>query len=130
MKKLDIDPLFLIFSVLIIFILSIYTLNNKKEQKLDSFRSYIENKSTIIKYNDLKKSWATKSVQISKVNNIIKTMNIKNANIIQTNNKIEVNIKSNINNIHRFTNKLLNEKINIKRLKITKDSIYFQVGLI
>jgi len=130
MKKFDIDPLFLLVSSLFIFLLSIYILSNTKDQKIQSYNEFNKNIGIINQYSSLKSSWIDKKIQLKKVNKLIKVLHIKNAKIIQNSNKITVEIKSNINTLHRFLNKLLNEKLNIVKLKISKDTLKFEVGLI
>ena len=130
MKKFDIDPLFLLVSSLFIFLLSIYILSNTKYQKIQSYNEFNKNIGIINQYSSLKSSWIDKKIQLKKVNKLIKILHIKNAKIIQNSNKMTVEIKSNINTLHRFLNKLLNEKLNIVKLKISKDTLKFEVGLI
>jgi len=130
MKKFDIDPLFLLVSSLFIFLLSLYILSNTKNQKIQSYNEFNKNAKTINQYSSLKLSWIDKKIQLEKINKLIKVLHIKNAKIIQNSNKITVEIKSNINTLHRFLNKLLNEKLNIVKLKISKDTLRFEVGLI
>jgi len=130
MKKFDIDPLFLLVSSLFIFLLSLYILSNTKNQKIQSYNEFNKNAKTINQYSSLKSSWIDKKIQLEKINKLIKVLHIKNAKIIQNSNKITVEIKSNINTLHRFLNKLLNEKLNIVKLKISKDTLRFEVGLI
>lgn len=130
MKKLNIDPLFLLLSSIVLFVLSIYILNTTYSKKTKSFDEFKNNSVIIKKYNNLKNTWAKKDIQVKKINQLIKRLNIKNANITQNANKIKVKIKSDINKIDRFTNKLLNEKLNITKLKITKDELSFEVGLL
>jgi len=130
MKKFDIDPLFLIVSSLFIFLLSLYILSNTKNQKIQSYNEFNKNVRTINEYSSLKLSWVDKKTQVEKVNKLIKVLHIKNAKIIQNSNKITVEIKSNVNTLHKFLNKLLNEKLNIVKLKISKDTLRFEVGLV
>ena len=130
MKKFDIDPLFLLVSSLFIFLLSLYILSNTKNQKIQSYNEFNKNAKTINQYSSLKSSWIDKKIQLEKINKLIKVLHIKNAKIIQNSNKITVEIKSNINTLHRFLNKLLNEKLNIVKLKISKDTLMFEVELI
>ena len=130
MKKFDIDPLFLLVSSLFIFLLSLYILSNTKNQKIQSYKEFNKNAITINQYSSLKSSWINKKIQVDKINKLIKILHIKNAKIIQNSNKVTIEIKSNINILHRFLNKLLNEKLNIVKLKISKDTLMFEVELI
>ena len=130
MKKFDINPLFLLLSSVLIFLISIISLNSSSIKKEKEINLLMENKKIIKKYNSLKYTWVNKDNQEKIVNNIIKQQNIKNANILINKDKIKVVINSNTKVLHRFVNKLLNEKLNVIKLKLTKNKLIFEVGLL
>ena len=131
MKKFDINPLFLLFSSLLIFIISIYSLSTTKSNKQKSIDEFTKNNIIINEYKNLKNTWINKKVQRQIIDKLIKILHIENSNITQNKNKITVSIKkSNIQTINKFVNKLLNKKLNIIKLKITKNTLFFEVGLV
>jgi len=130
MKKFDINPLFLVFAVLLIFGISIYSLNLAKANALISKNTINKNIKIVKQYDILKNTWTNTKKQENIINKLLKKQNIKNANILIKNNKIIVTINTNTKVLHRFVNKLLNKKLNIIKLKMSNDTLKFEVGLL
>ena len=130
MKKFDINPLFLVLASIFIFFISLYSLNNSKINQDKSLENFNKNIKIIKEYNSLKNIWTNAKKQEKLINKIIKQQHIKNANIQTNQNKIKVTIISNTKVLNRFVNKILNEKLNIVKLKLSKDKLVFEVGLL
>jgi len=130
MNKFDINPLFLLMSTIVILMISIISLNKSSVNKNKNIININKNIEIINKYNSLKNTWINAKKQESLVNNIIKQQKIRNANILINKDKIKVIINSNPKVLHRVINKLLNKKINIIKLKLSKNQLVFEVGLL
>jgi hypothetical protein len=130
MKKFDINPLFLLISSTILLIISILSLNSSYIEKDKKISNINKNIKIIKRYNTLKNTWVDVKKQEKIINNIINQQQIQNARLVIDKNKIKVTIISNTKVLHRFINKLLNEKLNIVRLKLYKDKLIVEVGLL
>ena len=130
MKKFDINPLILLIAAMVIFLISIISLNSKQVEKNKSEYNFTKNKEIINSYSNMNNNWANLKVQENIINKLLKTLKIKNASLKIKNAKIVVNIKANKNILNRFINKLLNEKLSLIKLKLSKEKLSFEVGII
>ena len=127
----NINPLFLTIFCAFILIISIVSLNNAEDNLKIQKQEFKEFQKLAVKYNTLEKYWGDKKQIVKNIQKILKASGIRNTNIIQRNKKITVQMVSlNIKQVQKFINKLLNERIYIKKLDITKNKIIVEVGIL
>ncbi|WP_044417267.1 hypothetical protein [Halarcobacter anaerophilus] len=127
-----INPFYLITLFLLLFILSLFSLNKEKE----SLKNIENEKKELFKlsqeYKDYKNSWFDKKQIEQRVSRIIKSITFKDEKILtsQTKNIIKIKIESqNEKILEKFLKKVLNEKFIIKKLEVKKESMYFEIGI-
>jgi len=129
MKK--IDPLFLLLSSIVIFLIAIFKLNDIENNYIDKKLDYHNYQLLALKYNSKYKLYSDKNIVLKKIQTILNLSNISNATINKSTRKISIYIKDiDIKKVDKVINKLLNTKLNLVGLKITKNSVYFEVELI
>lgn len=127
-----INPFYLITLFLLLFILSLFSLNKEKE----SLKNIENEKKELYKlsqeYKDYKNSWFDKKQIEQRVSRIIKSITFKDEKILtsQTKNIIKIKIESqNEKILEKFLKRVLNEKFIIKKLEVKKESMYFEIGI-
>jgi hypothetical protein len=126
-----INPVFLLFATIVIFLISIFQLNTIKNEFIKEQNNFNEYKLIALQYHSKNNIYSNTKSIINRLNRILKITNIKNANIKQTSKGITLNIQNtDTKHIDKVVNKLLNEEFNIKRLKITNNSIFVEVEII
>ncbi|MCK5294806.1 MAG: hypothetical protein KAJ49_09150 [Arcobacteraceae bacterium] len=127
----NINPLFLTIACAIILSIAIFSLDSAKKSLKVEKKEFEEFKQLAVKYNTLQKHWGDKKLIIENIQKILKSSGIRNANIIEKNKTVVVQIVSmNITQVDKFVNKLLNERLSIKKLEITKNKIILEVGIL
>lgn len=127
-----INPIYILGLIIVLFIGSYTSLNNKKEE----FRNSTKEINTLSKkaknYKDYKDTWFNEKTIIKRVDSIIKNPSFRKEKILksQTENKIRIKMESqNPRILNRFLNRMLNEKFIFKKLDIQKSSITLEIGL-
>lgn len=127
MKK--INPVTLLLLLFMLFMLSAVLLK-KSNQDLQILTNELNNVKVISKeYSTLKRSWNDKKQTLNILDKIIKYSKIKNLSKDIKNKKIIINIpNSSLKKISKFSNKILNSNFIILKFKITKSSLYIEMG--
>jgi hypothetical protein len=128
MKKID-RLYMLIFSVTLLLISIIsYNLsfNNLKTLEVE----LIDINNIGIEYSNTKKDWGDRKQSILTIEKIIKSTNLKTIDKKILKNKIKIKIENvSLKTMDKFVNKILNAKLNIIKLNITKNSVELEVGI-
>ncbi len=123
-------PMYILLFSFVLFLYSIINLNlvnNKLTQTKKESTKYLKIAN---KYKDLKISWGDIKNQEKRIYSIIKISNIQNANIVKTGKTIKIDIKNLTPRVlDKFINKILNEKIVVDNLILTKSSLTMEVGI-
>lgn len=127
-----INPLYLIALVITLLFISIYSLNNKKENY-----SLKKNELNLIKqkakdFQSYKNTWKNQVFVNETLNTILKNRQFTNQKVlrVETKNSVKVKIQSNDQNIlNAFLNKILNKKLIIRKLEIEKSFINVEIGI-
>ncbi|MEA3314816.1 MAG: hypothetical protein U9Q30_03020 [Campylobacterota bacterium] len=127
MKK--INPVTLLLLLIMLFMVSALLLK-KSNQELKDLTDELNNVKIISKeYSTLKRSWNDKKQTLKTLDKIIKDSKIKNLSKDVKNKKITINIpNSSLKKISKFSNKILNSNFIILKFKITKTSLYIEMG--
>ncbi|XOB63361.1 hypothetical protein ACMC56_06020 [Campylobacterota bacterium DY0563] len=128
-----INPIYILAFVVVVFFISISTLNNK-ENEFKNLKKEITDLDTKGKiFSEYKNNWFNKNTVINKIDKIVKNAAYKNEKILKTQTKNVVRIKFESNNtklLNSFLNRVLNEKFLLKKIDIEKTSIYLEIGLV
>ncbi|WP_320033508.1 hypothetical protein [Halarcobacter sp.] len=128
-----INPIYILAFVVVVFFISISTLNNK-ENEFKNLKKDITDLDTKGKiFSEYKNNWFNKNTVINKIDKIVKNAAYKNEKILKTQTKNVVRIKFESNNtklLNSFLNRVLNEKFLLKKIDIEKTSIYLEIGLV
>jgi hypothetical protein len=125
------NPIFVIVASLFIFGISIFSLNSAKINSENAKESFIEFESIANNYHVFNTKYSNKKDIRKAIDNIIKSSRIRNVNILESKNKITVRMTSvKIKKVHKFINKVLNERFNIINLTIEKDFVLLEIGII
>lgn len=125
-----INPIYLLASLFIIFIIS-FTMKNSYFNALENNKQEFKDfKTDAKKYLDIKNNWSNLKKSGMSISNIISDKSFKNSKIIQNSNATSIQIQiedKDLNVLSKFLTKVLNEKLLIKNLLIQKDKISFEV---
>ncbi len=125
-----INPLFILLFSIVIFLVSLTTLNESKNTLKvlkDEKKEYLK---IAINYSMLQKAWGDTSLAQKNIEFMLKAANIQNAKINTHQKELIINIKNApIKSIDKFLNKVLNDKIIIKNLTLTTNSLFMKVEL-
>lgn len=130
MNKLN--PLYILILIITIFIISFVKLNDIKKDYDVLNREATTFKQKAKSFKEYKQTWFNKKRVTKKIDNIIKSSTFKKEKILktQTSNMIRVKIESlNPRILNKFLNRVLNEKLIIRKLDIKKTSILFEIVL-
>ncbi|MCP4971842.1 MAG: hypothetical protein GY932_14755 [Arcobacter sp.] len=126
------NPIYILALVLTLLVITFVVVDNKKSE----FKStYINYKNINLKAKDFsryKQTWFNEKEILRKIDSIIKNSSFRNEKILKTQNSNIVRIKINSSNprvLNKFINRVLNEKLLIKKLNIKKDSIFLEIGI-
>jgi len=127
MKKLN--PVTVLLVMIMLFMVSALLLK-QSNQDLKNLTAQLNNVKVISKqYSILKKSWDNKKQTLESLDKIIKSSGIKNLSKEVKNKKITIDIPdSSLKQISKFSNKILNGNFIILKFKITKNSLYIEMG--
>lgn len=128
MKRLN--PLYILALIITILIITFVSLNNKKDEydSLNKSVNKLEQKAK--SYRNSKDTWFNKKRVENKIDKIINSSLFKKEKILKAKNGnlIKIKIESlNQKILDKFLNRVLNEKIILKKLEIKKTSIYFEL---
>lgn len=128
MKRLN--PLYILALIVTILIISFVSLDNKRSQhnSLSKNTNSLEQKAKSFK--DTKDSWFNAKRVEKQIDRIINSSIFKKAKILKAQNGKLIKVKIETLNqkiLDKFLNRVLNEKIILKKLEIKKTSIYFEV---
>jgi len=125
-----INPLFILLFSIVIFLVSLTTLNESKNTLKvlkDEKKEYLK---IAINYSMLQKAWGDTSLAQKNIEFMLKAANIQNAKINTHQKELIIDIKNaSIKSIDKFLNKVLNDKIIIKDLTLTTNSLFMKVEL-
>ena len=106
-------------------------IQNKNALKIKSEKATIFEKSAA-EFSTLKKGWFNKNETKKQIHYLVKDRKFKNAEVIKTDEKTKtiIQLKSKDKNVvNQFVNKLLNKKLLINKLDITKSSVNVEVSV-
>jgi biopolymer transport protein ExbB/TolQ len=125
----NINPLFLLVASFLVFIISIYSYYKVNTNIVFEQNKFKEYQVLAKKYNTLNTTWADISKQKKVLDKLLISSKVKNANIKENKKIIQVDISfDNLKSLNKFTNKLLNTKLNIRKLFLNKHTVKFEVG--
>jgi len=130
MNKLN--PLYILGLIITIFIVSFSLLSNEKEAYKNSVKSYENIKTKSKDFKEYKQTWFDKNKVKRKVDNIVKNSTFRKEKIlkIEKSNIIRLKIESgNPRVLNKFLNRILNEKLILKKLDVQKRSISMEIGI-
>jgi len=130
MNKLN--PLYILGLIITIFIVSFSLLSNEKEAYKNSIKSYENIKTKSKDFKEYKQTWFDKNKVKRKVDNIVKNSTFRKEKIlkIEKSNIIRLKIESgNPRVLNKFLNRILNEKLILKKLDVQKRSISMEIGI-
>ena len=126
------NPLYIIFIFLTIFIVSFYMLDAEKKNFDNKNIEYLNTSKNAKDYKSFKETWDNK-VYVNKIlNQILSNKIYKTSKILKTElqNSIKIKISSSEEKVlNDFLNKILNKQVIIKKLEMTKVSISLELGI-
>ncbi len=126
-----INPLYILVLLGTIFFLSFYILNesiydfNKKNHEYNNIQIKAK------EYKDFRTTWNNKKYATNVINQILKNSSFTNQKILRVDsqNSIKIKIQSNEQKIlDNFLNKILNKKLILKKLELSKRYINLEIG--
>lgn len=130
MKRLN--PIYIIALIAVLFIISFSVLNGKKSEYEELNNQFLSLNTKAKNFKEYKKSWFDEKYIIKKINLIVKSSSFRKEKILKTQNKNSIRVKIESENpivLNKFLNRVLNEKLRLKKLDIQKRSISFEIGL-
>ena len=128
-----INPIYIFIISLCLFLYSVFELNIANDKLIDIKEQNKQYIKVANKYNALQKAWGNnakrKKTLEKRIEKFLRISNINNVNIIKSGKTIKIKIvNSNIKALHKFMNKILNEKMIIKKFSLTKSSLNLEIG--
>ncbi|PLY08329.1 MAG: hypothetical protein C0625_01720 [Arcobacter sp.] len=130
MNKLN--PAYLLGLIVIIFIISSVSVSNQKEKYKNSIQAYESMKIKSKNFKEYKQTWFNKSEVRKKIDSIVRNSTFRKEKIlkVEQSNIIKLKIESrNPRVLNKFLNRVLNEKIILKKLDVQKRSISMEIGI-
>jgi hypothetical protein len=125
-----VNPLFVLIVTIIILFISIFY-KQQEQQRLSILNEDYKSLEIVAKkFTSMDKSYQNSEHIMKTIENVIGKSNIKNVDITKNKSKIILEIKnSNSRSLNNFVNKVLNEKLNIKKFQLQEDKLLIEVGL-
>lgn len=127
-----INPLYILAFVFVLAIYSFLVVKNKEKEFQTHTKNYNDMLIIAKEYKSLKTNKSSKNKTIAKINSIKSDRSFKKAKIIAQQNKkgITLNIETtDYKVLNRFLNRVLNEKLSVKKFEISTHKIKMEVGL-
>ncbi len=124
-----IDPFTVLLLAVAIFLSSFVLLKQSNEELIQSNIELKEFNIVANEYINLKSTQKTKNKTLKLIDKIIKSLGVKNVDKKVQDKNILVKLNNiSLKKIDKFTNKILNQNLNILKLNITKNSVELVVG--
>ncbi|WP_072682461.1 hypothetical protein [Arcobacter sp. LA11] len=130
MNKLN--PMYILALMITVFIVSFVSVSNKKEEYKNSIQTYENVKMKSKDFKEYKKTWFNKNQIRRKIDNIVRNSTFRKEKILKVENSNIIKLKIESKNprvLNKFLNKILNEKLILKKLDIQKRSISMEIGI-
>lgn len=130
MKRLN--PLYIISLFITIFFISVFLLQQEKDNFKQKSHEFLDYKIKAKEYKDLKDNWTNEKFVNNSLDQILKNKIFSNQKISRTstNELVKVKIESDDYKIlDNFLNKILNKQFVIKRIEIEKKFINLEIGI-
>jgi hypothetical protein len=130
MKRLN--PLYIISLFITIFFISVFLLQQEKDNFKQKSYELIDYKIKSKEYKNLKDNWTNEKFVNDSLDQILKNKIFLNQKIsrISTNELVKLKIESDDYKVlDYFLNKILNKQFVIKRIEIEKKSINLEIGI-
>ncbi len=127
-----INPLYILFLFITFAIISFSMVKDVKSEFNNNVKKSLSFNKMAIEYASLKNNWFDKREIQRKINNLRNEIKVKNGKLeISISKKIAI-IKLHTNEkevIAKFVNKILNKKLLINKLDITRNQVFVEVNL-
>ena len=129
-KFKKIDTIYILAGSFVLFLLSFSMWQNSQSTLNQSVEFVQTTKNNAVAYGAMKKDWGSSKEAVKRVEKILKNSHFKNIDKNIGSKKMKIKItNSSIQKIDKFVNKLLNTKLNITLLNISKNQVEIEVGL-